>query len=88
MDLNQPPPLHYTKQGSLIQKTAKRDVLAEEISDILEEFEIEPSKMVAVTVGNAGNMDITIKRLSVIKNRVVCPHIESGRSENPPNCVH
>ncbi len=45
------------------------EVVAEEISDILEDFEIEPSKIVAVTVevDNAGNMDVAIKKLQILK---------------------
>ncbi len=43
------------------------EVAAEEISDILEKFEIKPSKIVAVTVDNAGNMDVAIKKLQILK---------------------
>lgn len=70
--------MHYTSQGSVKQKVLHSravyksqtgEVVAEEISDILEEFEIEPSKVVAVTVDNAGNMDVAIKRLHILKIR-------------------
>lgn len=47
--------------------------MAEEISDILEEFKIELSKILAVTVDNAGNMDIAIKKLQILKIRC-CAH--------------
>ncbi|KAI2666748.1 E3 SUMO-protein ligase ZBED1 [Labeo rohita] len=68
--------VHYTSQGSVKQKVLHTravyqsqtgEVVAEEISDILEEFEIEPSKIVAVTVDNAGNMDVAIKKLQILK---------------------
>ncbi|XP_039520167.1 E3 SUMO-protein ligase ZBED1-like [Pimephales promelas] len=68
--------VHYTSQGSVKQKVLHTrpvyksqtgEVVAEEISDILEEFEIEPIKIVAVTVDNAGNMDVAIKKLQILK---------------------
>nr|XP_055075107.1 E3 SUMO-protein ligase ZBED1-like [Misgurnus anguillicaudatus] len=68
--------MHYTSQGSVKQKVLHTravyksqtgKVVAEEISDILEEFEIDPSKIVAVTVDNASNMDIAIKKLQILK---------------------
>ncbi|CAM4307043.1 unnamed protein product [Leuciscus chuanchicus] len=68
--------VHYTSQGSVKQKVLHTravyksqtgEVVAEEISDILEEFEIDLSKIVAVTVDNAGNMDIAIKKLQILK---------------------
>ncbi len=68
--------VHYTCQGSVKQKVLHTravyqsqtgEVVAEEISDILEDFEIEPSKIVAVTVDNAGNMDVAIKKLQILK---------------------
>ncbi|XP_016129599.1 zinc finger BED domain-containing protein 1-like [Sinocyclocheilus grahami] len=68
--------VHYTSQGSVKQKVLHTravyqsqtgEVVAKEISDILEEFEIEPSKIVAVTVDNAGNMDVAIKKLQILK---------------------
>ena len=68
--------VHYTSQGSVKQKILHTravykfqtgEVVAEEISDILEEFETEPSKIIAVTVDNASNMDIAIKRLHILK---------------------
>ncbi|KAJ4932818.1 hypothetical protein JOQ06_029660, partial [Pogonophryne albipinna] len=54
--------VHYTIQGILKQKVLHTravyksqtgEVVAEEISDILKDFVIEPSKIVAVTVDNA-----------------------------------
>lgn len=68
--------VHYTSQGRVKQKVLHTravyksqtgEVVAEEISDILEEFEIDLSKIVAVTVDNAGNMDIAIKKLQILK---------------------
>ncbi|CAM4301869.1 unnamed protein product [Leuciscus chuanchicus] len=68
--------VHYTSQGSVRQKVLHTravyksqtgEVVGEEISDILEEFEIDLSKIVAVTVDNAGNMDIAIKKLQILK---------------------
>jgi hypothetical protein len=44
-----------------VYKSQTGKVVAEEISDILKEFEMESSKIVAVTVDNAGNMDVAIK---------------------------
>lgn len=67
---------HYTSQGSVKQKVLKTkavyqaqtgDVVAEEITEILEEFGIEVGKIVAVTVDNAANMDVAIKKLHVLK---------------------
>ncbi|KAK7149356.1 hypothetical protein R3I94_008868 [Phoxinus phoxinus] len=66
--------VHYTSQGSVkhkvlptraVYKSQSGEVVAEEISDILEDFEIEPNKIVAVD--NAGNMDIAIKKLQILK---------------------
>ncbi|KAM3850019.1 E3 SUMO-protein ligase ZBED1-like [Diretmus argenteus] len=68
--------VQYTSQGSLKQKVLHTravyqsqtgEVVAEEISDILGDFEIELSKIVAVTVDNAGNMDVAIKKLNILK---------------------
>ncbi len=68
--------MHYTSQGRVKQKVLHTravyqsqtgEVAAEEISDILEKFEIKPSKIVAVTVDNAGNMDVAIKKLQILK---------------------
>lgn len=41
-------------------------VVAEEISDVLSEFGIS-DKIVAITVDNAANMDVAIKRLRFVK---------------------
>jgi putative aminopeptidase FrvX len=57
-----------------VYKLQTGEVVAEEISDILEEFEIEQSKIVAVTIDNAGNMNVAIKRLHNPKNRMLCAH--------------
>lgn len=67
---------HYTSQGSVKQKVLHTravyrsqtgEVVAEEISDILEDFQIEASKIVAVTVDNAANMEVAIKKLHILK---------------------
>lgn len=66
---------HYAIEGKMRQKVLKTKavytsqtgpVVAEEISDILQEFGIV-DKILAVTVDNAANMDVAIKRLQFIK---------------------
>ena len=68
--------VHYTIEGILKQKVLHTravyksqtgEVVAEEISDILEDFAKEPSKIVAVTVDNAGNMYVAMKKLHILK---------------------
>ena len=68
--------VHYICQGRVKQKVLHTravyksqtgEVVAEETSDILEEFQIGTSKIVAVTVDNAGNMDVAIKSLHILK---------------------
>ncbi|XP_078017009.1 E3 SUMO-protein ligase ZBED1-like [Epinephelus lanceolatus] len=68
--------VHYTSQGKLKQRVLHTravyqsqtgEVVAEEISDILEEFKIELSKVCAVTVDNAGNLDVAIRKLGILK---------------------
>lgn len=67
--------VHYLVQGNMRQKvlstkavyTAQTGiVVAEEISDILKDFG-EFDKVVAVTVDDAANMDVAIKRLQFVK---------------------
>ncbi len=66
---------HYIHEGETRQKVLTTKVLyeaqtgpvvAEEISEVLQEFGIM-DKIVAVTVDNAANMDVAIKRLQFIK---------------------
>ena len=66
---------HYVQQGQMRQKVLRTKavyvaqtgpVVAEEISDILQEFGIL-EKVVAVTVDNAANMDVAIKKLKITK---------------------
>nr|XP_055051178.1 uncharacterized protein LOC129436907 [Misgurnus anguillicaudatus] len=66
---------HYTIKGEMRQKVLKTkavyqaqtgQVVAEEISDIVQEFGIM-DKIEAVTVDNAANMDVAIKKLQFIK---------------------
>lgn len=66
---------HYIEEGKMQQKVLKTKavykaqtgcVVAEEISDVLSEFGIS-DKIVAVTVDNAANMDVAIKRLRFVK---------------------
>lgn len=73
--MDQPPErslsYRYTKQKVLhtraVYKSQTGEVVAEEISEILEEFESDPSKIVAVTVDNASNINIAIKKLQILK---------------------
>ncbi|XP_030273111.1 zinc finger BED domain-containing protein 1-like isoform X1 [Sparus aurata] len=67
--------VHYLVEGSMRQKvlatkavyTAQTGiVVAEEIGDILKEFGVF-EKVVAVTLDNAANMDVAIKRLQFVK---------------------
>ena len=66
---------HYIIEGKMRQKVLKTkavykaqtgQVVAEEIGEILQEFGII-NKIVAVTVDNAANMDVAIKKLHFIK---------------------
>ena len=67
--------VHYLVEGNMKQKVLKTKhvhkaqiglVVAEEIGDILTDFGIF-DKVVAVTVDNAPNMDVAIKRLQFVK---------------------
>lgn len=67
--------VHYMKEGSMkenvlhtraVYTSQTGEVIAEEIGDILDEFEIK-HKVVAITVDNAANMDVTVKKMSIIK---------------------
>ncbi|RVE66573.1 hypothetical protein OJAV_G00108960 [Oryzias javanicus] len=67
--------LHYVKNGQAQEKVLKTKAVyqaqtgtavAEEIDEILEEYGIR-EKIVAATVDNAGNMDVAIKKLHIIK---------------------
>ncbi|XP_034073833.1 zinc finger BED domain-containing protein 1-like [Gymnodraco acuticeps] len=66
---------HYIIEGKMRQKVLRTkaiytaqtgQVVAEEIGEILQEFGIM-NKIAAVTVDNAANMDVAIKRLNFIK---------------------
>ena len=66
---------HYIVEGKMQQKVLKTKavykaqtgcVVAEKISDVLSEFGIFDN-IIAITVDNAANMDVTIKRLQFVK---------------------
>lgn len=67
--------VHYVKEGEMKEKNLHTravytsqtgQVIAEEIGDILQEFEVK-EKVVAITVDNAANMDVAIRKMNVIK---------------------
>ncbi|KAL0965132.1 hypothetical protein UPYG_G00277210 [Umbra pygmaea] len=67
--------VHYVKEGSMkenvlhtraVYTSQTGEVIAEEIGDILDEFEIK-HKVIAITVDNAANMDVAVKKMSIIK---------------------
>ena len=67
--------VHYTKQGKILGKVLRTKavyeaqtgaVVAEEIEEILQEFGIS-DKVVAATVDNAGNMNVAMKKLQLVK---------------------
>lgn len=67
--------VHYIAEGVMRQKTLHTravyvsqtgEAIAEEIGDILEEFGVR-AKVVAITVDNAANMDVAMKRMQVRK---------------------
>lgn len=63
--------VHYVREGCMIEKVLHTravytsqtgDTVAEEIGDILGEFNLKV-KVVAVTVDNAANMDVAVKKM-------------------------
>lgn len=67
--------VHYVKEGEMKEKNLHTravytsqtgQVIAEEIGDILQEFEVK-EKVVAITVDNAANMDVAIRKMNVRK---------------------
>lgn len=67
--------VHYVREGSMKEKVLHTravytsqtgDIVAEEIGDILDEFNIK-DRVVAVTVDNAANMDVAVKKMSIKK---------------------
>lgn len=67
--------VHYVKEGSMMENVLHTravytsqtgEVIAEEIGEILDEFEIK-HKVVAIIVDNAANMDVAVKKMSIIK---------------------
>ncbi len=68
--------VHYVREGSMKEKVLHTravytsqtgEIVAEEIGDILDEFNIK-DRVVAVTVDNAANMDVAVKKMSIKKN--------------------
>lgn len=66
---------HYITQGTMQQKVLVTravyraqtgDVVAEEIGDVLDEYGIR-EKVTAITVDNASNMDVAVRKLDIIK---------------------
>ncbi|XP_034538951.1 zinc finger BED domain-containing protein 1-like [Notolabrus celidotus] len=67
--------VHYVREGAMKEKilhtravytSQTGPVIAEEIGDILDEFKIK-EKVVAITVDNAANMDVAVKKMSIRK---------------------
>ena len=68
--------LHYVIKDHLHQKVLKTQacyesqtglVVAEEMEAILKEFGLDRKRIAAVTVDNASNMDVAVKRMNVLK---------------------
>ena len=67
--------VHYVREGEMKEKilhtravytSQTGQVIAEEIGDILDEFDVK-EKVVAITVDNAANMDVAVKKMSIRK---------------------
>lgn len=66
--------VYYTQQVELKERSytpgqfmsLRRAFVEEEIGGILEEFDIK-SKVVAITVDNAANMDVAVRRMHILK---------------------
>lgn len=67
--------VHFVREGTMKEKILHTravytsqigNVIAEEIGDILDEFNIK-EKVVAITVDNAANMDVAVKKMSIRK---------------------
>lgn len=67
--------VHFVREGAMKEKilhtravytSQTGNVIAEEIGDILDEFNIK-DKVVAITVDNAANMDVAVKKMNIRK---------------------
>ncbi len=77
--------LHYVYEDRLHQKVLKTQavyeaqtgpVVAEEIEAILKEFSIDLKGIVGVTVDNAYNMDVAVRRLKILKLGMLRTYVE------------